>query len=458
MLNLSENNSVEGKFDKMSYSSFKMLSKSRRANMLSRLLIVLLMIFLAIMFLPWTQNIRAKGYVTTLHPEHRPQTIHSIIAGRVEKWYVKEGDFVEKGDTILFISEVKEKYLDPNLLERTKEQINAKELAVQSYVEKVGALNNQILALEQTRDLKIEQAQNYLQQAYLKVASDSINFEVARKNYTIAQAQFERMEQMYKDGIESLTKLESRRIKLQESQGKFISSQNKLLTSRNALINAQIELVSIKNQYQDKLAKARSDRFATLSGQYDANATVTKMENEYMNYSVRQGMYYITAPQDGYITKAITTGIGETIKDGEKIVSIMPAEYELAVEMYVRPVDLPLINKGQRVQILFDGWPAVVFAGWPNATLGMFKGRVVAIDNFTSDNGKFRILVAPDEEEKEWPTALRIGSGAEGMALLKNVRVWYELWRQLNAFPPDFYDKDESNKEVKQKAPLKSVK
>ncbi|MGB0863079.1 MAG: HlyD family secretion protein [Saprospiraceae bacterium] len=426
--------------------------------MLARLLMILLAIFIGFMFLPWTQNIRSKGYVTTLNPEQRPQTIHSIIAGRVEKWFVREGDFVSKGDTILFISEIKDKYLDPNLLDRTQQQIAAKELSVRSYNEKVGALDNQIKALRQTRDLKLKQAQNYYRQGLLKVASDSINFEVAKKNFEIANVQFGRMEQMYKDGIESLTKLESRRIKFQESQGKLISSENKLLTSRNILLNAQIELVSIANQYQDKLAKASSDRFSTLSGQYDAEAKVTKMQNEYMNYSVRQGMYYITAPQDGYITKALTTGIGETLKEGEKIVSIMPSNYDLAIEMYIKPMDLPLVKKGQPIQVLFDGWPAIVFAGWPNASLGMFRGKVVAIDNFANDKGEFRLLVAPEESEKKWPKALRVGGGAEGMALLQNVPIWYEIWRQLNAFPPDFYDTKIKDEKLKTKAPLKSVK
>ncbi len=456
MLNLSKNR-VDSKITKSDYKAFGMLYDSNRASMLSRLLIILLAIFIGILFLPWTQNIRAKGYVTTLEPEQRPQTIHSIIPGRVEKWFVREGDYVEKGDTILFISEIKDKYLDPNLLARTQQQISAKELSVRSYAEKVNALENQVQALKATRDLKIEQAQNYQRQSELKVVSDSIDYDVARKNYEIAQAQFGRMEQMYKDGIESLTKLESRRIKLQEAQGKFISAENKLLTSRNALLNAQIELISIQNQYQDKLAKANSDRFSSLSGQYDAAATVSKMQNEYMNYSVRQGMYFITAPQNGYITKAITTGIGETIKEGEKIVSIMPSQYDLAVEMYINPVDLPLMNQGQRIQILFDGWPAVVFSGWPGASLGMFRGEVIAVDRFANDNGKYRVLVAQDEKEEDWPDALRVGSGAEGIALLKDVPIWYELWRQLNAFPPDFYDK-EKVKDVKTKAPLRSVK
>lgn len=456
MLNLSYN-SIDNKFNKSEYGAFDLIADKPRIRPFAVGLLVLFGVFILFMFLPWTQNIRSKGYVTTLEPEHRPQTIHSIIDGRVEQWYVREGDFVNRGDTILMISEIKDKFLDPNLLPRTQQQIDAKSLAVKSYNEKVGALNQQIDALKETMRLKMEQARNYQQQASLKVQSDSINFEVATKNFEIATERFARMEQMYKDGIKSLTDLESRRLKLQEAKGKKISSENKLLASRNALINARIELISVENQYRDKLAKANSDRYATLSSQYDAEATVSKMENEYSNYSVRQGLYVITAPQNGYITKAIVTGIGETVKIGEKIVSIMPADYELAVELYIKPVDLPLMTVGQEVKLIFDGWPAVVFAGWPNASLGMFDGKVVAIDNFTSKDGKFRLLIAPDETTKTWPNEVRIGSGSEGVALLKDVPIWYEIWRQLNAFPPDFYD-EENAEELKQKAPLRSVK
>ncbi|MCB0783237.1 MAG: HlyD family efflux transporter periplasmic adaptor subunit, partial [Flavobacteriales bacterium] len=157
------------------------------------------------------------------------------------------------------------------------------------------------------------------------------------------------------------------------------------------------------------------------------------------NYTVRAGNYYITAPQTGYITQAVKTGLGELIKEGESLISIMPADFDLAVELYVRPMDVPLVNKGQKVRFMFDGWPSIVFSGWPNTSYGTFGGQVVAIDNFVSPNGKYRILVAPDPDDQEWPVALRVGSGAIGFALLKDVPIWYELWRQLNGFPPDLY-------------------
>ena len=436
---------VEGKVDQSKYRSFSLVKDYLAAKIFTRLLLVGFGIFLMVLFLPWTQNIRSRGYITTLEPNQRPQMVHSIIAGRIERWYVREGNFVKKGDTILHISEIKDEYFDPDLLPRTQQQIKAKELTVNSYMEKVKALDSQIDALISTKQLKIEQANNHIIQAILQIESDSIDLMAAESNYMIAQRQLERMEQLYEEGLKSLTALEAKKIKVLETQADKINAENELIGSRNKLINAQVELNSIENQYQDKLFKAESEKYTALSSMYDAEAVVTKMQNQYMNYSVRTGYYYITAPQDGYITKTVRSGIGETIKEGDELVSIMPSRYELAVAMYIKPMDLPLLQIGHTVRFMFDGWPSVVFSGWPNLSYGTFGGRVVAIDNFISDNGLYRVLIAPDPDDVQWPTGLRIGSGANGIALLSDVPIWYEMWRNLNGFPPDFYQEVRQN-------------
>lgn len=396
-----------------------------------------------LMFLPWTQNIQSRGFVTTLTPDQKPQTIHSIIPGRIEKWFVREGDFVEKGDTILFLSEIKDEYFDPNLLERTQEQLAAKEMSVDAYMQKVKSLDQQIDALNQTGKIKLEQAKNKLKQSRLKVSSDSIEFEAAKTNIRIAENQLGRMEQLYSEGLKSLTDLEQKRLSLQKAQAELISKENDLLASQNEVLNAKVELVSTQAQYRDKVNKAESDKFEAMSAMYEAEAVVTKLQNQYMNYSVRTGMYYVTAPQNGYITKVIQFGIGETVKEGAALVSVMPADYDLAVEIYVKPIDLPLVSKGNKVRLQFDGWPAIVFSGWPQTSYGTYGGEVFAIDNFISPNGLYRVLVKPDPNDHPWPDALRVGAGASGMMLLKDVFVGYELWRKINGFPPDFYQLDQ---------------
>jgi len=444
MLNIS-NTHIGKAFENTNFSSLKYVNSLSSGKVFLRLLMVVFGIIFIFMLLPWTQNVRAEGDVTTLKPNQRPQAIQSIIGGRIEKWFVQEGDYVSKGDTILFISEVKDDYFDPNLLERTGEQVKAKEFAVKSYMEKIKALDNRVDALSQTGVLKLEQTKNKLKQAELKILSDSIDYKAAAINFKIAEDQYARMQQLHSAGLKSLTDLENRRNKMQEAQSKMISQENKLLTTRNELINAKVELTSIQAQYRDDIAKAESDKFTAMSNMYDAEATVTKLQNQYSNYSFRSNLYYITSPQNGYITKALQVGLGETIKEGASIVSIMPADYSLAVALYVKPIDLPLMEIGQEVRIQFDGWPAIVFSGWPNTSYGTYGGKVFAIDNFISDNGKFRVLVQPDTTEHVWPSALRVGGGTNNMLLLKEVPVWYELWRQLNGFPPDFYKKSQQN-------------
>ncbi|PSJ71494.1 biotin attachment protein [Sphingobacteriales bacterium UPWRP_1] len=455
MLNISDNR-IDKRVDITRYTSFAQTKTWGGNRALAYWLVGFLCLFIVTMFLPWTQNIRAKGKVTTLKPEHRPQTIQTTIAGRIEKWYVQEGQLVKKGDTIVYISEIKDDYFDPQLLSRTAMQVEAKESSIGSYADKARALENQVKALTENRDFKLSQTKNKIRQTELKIQSDSIELEAAKTNYTVAKQQYDRQQELYNKGLASLTDLEQRQLKFQEALAKQISAENKFLTSRNELLNARIELNAIESEYADKIAKAQSDRFSTLSALYDAEGGVAKLQNQYANYSVRSQFYYILAPQDCYITKAIKTGIGETVKEGDDVVSIMPANYQLAVEMYIRPMDLPLIKVNEKVRFLFDGWPAFVFSGWPGVSFGTFGGRVVAIDNITSENDLYRILVAPDPQEQAWPAPLRVGSGAEGLALLNDVPLWYEFWRQLNGFPPEYYDSDAS-KLPKLKPPKRAI-
>jgi len=440
MLNLSDV-TITHLLRKKNLRSFEMLrdAYSYSYDRLVKVALILLAVVVIIMFLPWTQNVRSKGELIALSPDQRPQTIQSVIAGRIEKWYVQEGQFVHKGDTILRISEVKDEYFDPNLLNNTQLQLDAKEFSKLSYEEKVNALDKQIAALQEANKLKISQAKNKVLQNMLKVTSDSIDYQASKINFSVSNEQYLRMKSLYDEGLRSLTDLENRNLKLQEAQAKLISQENKLLTSKNELINSKIELNGIEAEYRDKIAKASSEKYSALSGRYDTDATINKLKNQYSNYKVRTSLYFILAPQDGYVTQAKQVGLGETIKEGDDIISIMPATYDLAVQMYIKPIDLPLFEKGQKVMIQFDGWPAIIFSGWPGISYGTYEGEVLAMDNFISPNNMYRILVRPAINSQPWPEQLRVGAGVKALTLLKNVQVWYELWRQINGFPPDYY-------------------
>ncbi|MGC6431043.1 MAG: HlyD family secretion protein [Jejuia sp.] len=438
MLNITHNK-LNKTIDLGQYKSGKEIMHKKYYSYFNKFLLGAAILILIVLFLPWTQNISGDGLVTTLKPNQRPQTIQSQIPGRIEQWYVQEGDYVETGDTILRISEVKSDYFDDRLVERTNQQIQAKSSSVEAYGGKVQALNRQISALENEMALKLKQTRNKLLQAKLKVKSDSIDLEAAKTNISIAETQFKREQTLQDEGLAAVQDVEQKRLKLQETQAKLISQENKYLASQNEVINAEIELSRTRASYADKISKAESDMFTATSSQLDTQAQVTKLENTYTNYKRRNSLLYVTAPQSGFINKALVGGVGVTFKEGQELVGIMPSQIDLAVETFVRPIDLPLLHVGEKVRVQFDGWPAIVFSGWPNVSYGTYGAKVVAIERFISDNGKFRILLAPDEEDHEWPEAIRAGSGAKTIALLDDVPIWFELWRQINSFPPNYY-------------------
>ena len=434
MLNISKK-SVHKHIKLSDYKSGTYVVNKNYYKQFNRLSIAFLVLLVIILFLPWTQNITGTGNVTTLKPNQRPQSIQSAISGRIEQWFIQEGDFVKKGDTILRVSEIKSDYFDDKLVERTGDQIQSKSQSIQAYQDKVRALQSQISALQAEQKLKLQQAQ-------LKVKSSRIDLEAAETNQSIAQTQYDRIIALQSEGLKATKDVEEKRMKLQATQAKYISQQNKLS-------EAEIELSRINAMYADKIAKAQSDLYTAQSLQFNTQAEVSKLENSYSNYEKRSSLRFVTAPQDGYINKALKGGVGETFKEGESLVTIMPSDYELAVETYVRPIDLPLIHIGEKVRIQFDGWPAIVFSGWESASYGTYGAKIVAIENFISPNGMYRVILSPDvEDEQEWPKGIRVGSGARTIALLNDVPIWYEIWRQLNGFPPDFYTPKNSNKEA----------
>jgi len=443
MLNIS-NNPIKN-FDFKPYKSGQVIFSISYFNQFNRFLLALFLILIVVLFLPWTQNIVGKGYVTTLQPEKRPQTIQSPIPGKIEAWMVREGDLVNKGDTLLKISEIKSEYFDPELLLRTAQQLEAKQKSSKAYAEKVQALESQIRALRLEMDLKLSQAINKQKQSMLYVENDSLKLVAARTDREIAQIRLNRVLSLSEQGLKATREVEEKQLNLRQADAAYVSASNNFINAKNEVLITTSEIKRLKASYQEKLAKVKSEKATASSLQFEAEGAVAKLKNTLANYKQRQALQYITAPQKGYINKALKGGLGETFKEGDKLVSIMPEDYLIAVETYIRPIDMPLIKIGESARVEFDGWPAIVFSGWPNVSYGTYGAKVVAIENYISDNDLYRILLAPDPEDNPWPEQVRIGSGARTIALLGKVPVWYEIWRQLNGFPPQYYTIEPTN-------------
>ncbi len=410
MLNLSPN-SIQKKMSQEKLYSLLSLETPMAGKILARWLLAIGILFFITLFLPWQQNIHGSGKVTALSPSNRPQTVETTIAGRIQSWKIKEGQFVAKADTIAILTEVKEKYFDPQMLFRLQQVITAKEQSLLSKNQKAKSLQRQVKALEDGMRTKVAQSKAKL--------------EAERVRFGNFKNQYERNKKLFEAGNIPLTKFQDIEYKYQGSEADFV--------------NAEIEIERVQAEYLDKINKAESDLNNTLADQFDTQADLAKFRNELTNMEIRSQQYFILAPQTGYVVKATQAGLGGTIKEGEAVCTIMPQSTDIAVEMHVKAMDVPLISKGRRVRIEFDGFPALQFSGWPSISVGTFGGTVEVIDYVNTKPGEFRILVIPDEKDQVWPKQLRNGSGIKGWVMLDNVSLWFELWRQLNGFPPSLY-------------------
>lgn len=404
--------------------SSRLLYESQSYTVVARWIFGLFIAIVLAAFLPWQQNVRGRGVLSALSPADRPQTLPSRIDGRIERWFVAEGQFVAQGTPIVQISEIKDEYMDPAVATRTAEELAAKRGAVADKGRKANALGEQIEALEDVLVLKLEQTRNRVEQLEAAVTQSTLED-------SIAADQFARRDTLFRSplGLVSLNDLQASRMRAQAASAALVQR-------RNELLNARIELRTLEAEYREKIEKARSDRSGTLAEVSEGEAEIAKLRNKLSSIEVRQSYYRIEAPQDGYVVRAMRQGVGELVKAGEPIVTVQPAQPRQAVELYVRAMDVPLLRAGRKVRLQFDGWPALQFSGWPSVSVGTFGGEVAVIDQMASTDGRFRVLVIPDPSDEPWPVQLRAGSGVEGWALLDTVRVWFEIWRQLNGFPP----------------------
>ena len=408
----------------------QLLREEQSYRVLSRWALGLFVAFLLAAFIPWQQNLFGNGVVSALSPMDRSQTLPSRIDGRVERWFVAEGQFVAKGSPIVQISEIKDEYLDPEVLPRTQEQLDATARSNSDKRNKAAALSAQIEALEQGLEVKLRQAGNKLAQVRAELEQAVLEDSVARDQYA-------RREQLFKSplGLASLNDLQSAQVKAQQTAAKLVEKQN-------SVRNAELEFDMLRAEAREKIEKARSDRAATLAEVADGEGKVASLRNKVASLEQRQSFYTIDAPQDVYVVKAMKQGVGEVVKAGEAVVTVQAAAPRQAVELFLRPMDVPLVKRGRKVRLQFDGWPALQFSGWPSVSVGTFGGEIAVVDQVASPNGKFRALVIPDPDDEPWPAQLRLGSGVYGWAMLDEVPLWFELWRQLNGFPPTIDPKD----------------
>lgn len=217
----------------------------------------------------------------------------------------------------------------------------------------------------------------------------------------------------------------------------------KLDAARSALTTASRDEQRMQDLFDEGLASRRDYEQARIRvDQLRANVAeaAAELSRAQINIS-RQSVQVVRAPRDGTIL-SVNAGANSTfVRAGDVVATFVPDNVVRAIELFIDGRDVALVRPGAKVRLQFEGWPVVQFSGWPSVAIGTFGGEVAAVDPSAQANGRFRILVVADDgDSNPWPDErfVRFGAKVRGWVLLDRVSVGYEIWRQLNNFPPNF--------------------
>ncbi|MCH9699350.1 MAG: HlyD family secretion protein [Gammaproteobacteria bacterium] len=414
-------------------TDFSAISASQTPALVSRLVSLVVISFVLIpvlmLFLPWQQNVQGTGFVSALTPLERQQSIDAPVSGRIVNWLIQEGSTVKQGDLLLEMAD-----LDPLLAER----LNGKQAATQSKLEarqqQIEAQQTQIEQLQTVRDMKVMAAQYKLDMARQKTRSARESLAAAQARLDTAVIQQSRLANLLTDGLVS-----QRDVDLIERD---------VIVARRSVNSATASLNAAQAEQQSTNADVEQVRADTQAKINKANASISKIRSEIEDVRkqlldnqvsiARLSQRRVYAARDGRILRLFNNPQGTVVKQGEKLAVLVPDIQQRAVEVWVSGNDAPLIQPGHHARLMFEGWPAVQFVGWPEVAVGTFGGTVSFVDASSSNKGKFRVLIIPDERDHPWPSAryLRQGGAVKSWILLQQVSLGYEIWRQLNGFPP----------------------
>jgi multidrug efflux pump subunit AcrA (membrane-fusion protein) len=397
----------------------------------------------ALVFVPWQQTVSGRGQVVAYAPTERKQVVTALVGGQVKKWYVVEGSKVKAGDAIADIEDN-----DPELsgrLDAQRKYLFSRRTAAE---EEVAEQKRAVEAQEKAMAASIGAATANRNAAALLV--DVAKQTCKNNEFAVAfeQRRFEMFDRLYKDkqfgGLESELNRDEAKMRADRAATDVKRAEAEVKRADAALLTSDSLVFQAEATGLSAVATTRRDLRRAEQNLFGVERELQEIETRIERFKAR----FVKAPCDGTVFRvAADVQVGQFVKEGDELAVVVPDATYRVVELYIDGVDAPLIaahmeqmGHGPHVRLQFEGWPGVQFAGWPSVAVGTFGGRVRQIDPTDDGNGRFRILVEPEEmfDGDRWPEGLylRQGNQAVGWVFLNRVTLGYELWRQFNGFPP----------------------
>ena len=403
---------------------------------------ILLLGFLLLMFVPWTQTVTVTGQLSAYSPYERPQDIEAQIQARLKKWHVFEGVRVKQGELILELEDIDPNFMAPELLSLLDQQKVALEMQRKAALDRAAQLEKRIGEMENLVKAAVPSAEARVRESENRVRAAEQRIIGAKVAYDTAELNVDRHRQLATQGLVSQRELEMTIQSAIGSKAELKAAEALLKEAQQNMKGLSFGKDQISADVVQQLLKAEALRAEALTMAAMAADQLAAISLRLSNATQRRIYSRIVAPIDGTVVKMAQVGAGETVQPGEKLIRISPTSADKAAELVADGIDAPLLNPGRKVRLLFYGIPAIPLPAWPELMRGTFGGVIKVVDQVDDGKGNFRFWVVPDPDDHPWPeqSHVRQGTKVMGWVILNRVPLWYELWRRFNLFPPDYQE------------------
>lgn len=380
---------------------------------------------------PWRQNLAGSGQVTAFAPDERSQALQATISGRIGEWHVVEGSRVEAGEVLVELRDN-----DPERLARLELQLEAAQERLGAHSARVEAYEERVAALERAQRAELDAVRAEVQAAVAGLEAKRELLAAVEARVAAASRQEARIEGLASDGLASQRERELAELGATSAEANLRAARAGVRVAESELHTKRAALERVRASTDASISSATAASRSAETEVASTQGSLAGLESRL----AQQAAQAVRAPRAGVVQRVLVQQGGMQVSRGQTLAYLVPDTESRAVQLYVDGNDAALITAGRRVRLQFEGWPAVQFAGWPSVAVGTFGGRVAFVDPSDDGQGDFRVVVLPDETDEPWPDArfLRQGTRAKGWVLLDEVSIGFEIWRQLNGFPPSF--------------------
>ncbi len=389
----------------------------------------ILLILILVLFLPWQQTAKGTGVLTALNPVERNYNVVATVNGFIDAFYVKENQFVKKGDKLFQMRDLDEKYHERllSIKEQTQQNLTNENTKLENLKENLDSQKKVYSIGMKTYDSKILNLKNSLNALHVQKNALLNKQKIELVNY-------QRSLSLYQDGIQSKRDIELKESLYLSVKANYQRTLADIKNIKNSIEIANNDKTSFSKEMELKINSVKNNILSSKSILNSLNKSIAKESLSIARYQSRD----IVAKTDGYVVNIYQNDQNRLLKSGEKVLFFAPVVTQRSIMLKISDFNMPLIKSGLKVRLIFYGWPAVQISGWPKIKHGTYGGVIKYIENVSREKGYYYAVIMEDKNDDPWPEEnyLKVGTQTTAWVTMNEVTLGYEIWRLILAQPP----------------------